>query len=152
MADSKTCEELKLDNQLCFALYSTSLAMSKLYKPYLQAMQLTYPQYLIMLILWEQDGVTLSDLGKKVMQDLGALSPVIKRMEIAGLISRQPSQEDERKVIICLTDAGQALQQQAKQIPADILCSTRLSIEGIAELRQQLQMLRQQLTTSTKDE
>ncbi|WKE65087.1 MarR family transcriptional regulator [Gallaecimonas kandeliae] len=142
------CEALKLDNQLCFALYSATLAMTKLYKPMLQALDLTYPQYLMMLVLWEQDGITATELGKKLMQDLGALSPVIKRLEAQGLIERRRSSQDERKVQLHLSEAGRALQTKAEAIPPQILCSSGLDLAAGSQLKQQLESLRQSLMDS----
>src|SRR3989338_5795761 len=97
---------LLLDNQLCFALYSTSLAMTKLYKPLLDELGLTYPQYLAMLVLWEKDGLTVSELGERLFLDSGTLTPLLKRLEVSGLISRIRAVEDERRVHITLTAAG----------------------------------------------
>src|SRR5215212_4007928 len=96
---------LLLDNQLCFALYSASLAMTKLYKPLLDELGLTYPQYLAMLVLWEQDGLMVSDLGERLSLDSGTLTPLLKRLESAGLIARIRAVEDERRVLITLTAA-----------------------------------------------
>ena len=100
-----TDSALLLDNQLCFALYSTSLAMTKLYKPLLEELGLTYPQYLVMLVLWEQDDVAVSELGSRLYLDSGTLTPLLKRMEAAGLLARSRSAEDERRVNIALTEA-----------------------------------------------
>ena len=109
-----------LDNQLCFALYSASLAMTKLYKPLLEALDLTYPQYLVMLVLWERDGLSVSALGERLSLDSGTLTPLLKRMETAGLLVRQRSSEDERRVHVCLSPAGQQLQAQAaRQAPGN---------------------------------
>ncbi|MBY4676033.1 MarR family winged helix-turn-helix transcriptional regulator [Marinobacterium arenosum] len=143
--ENSSCEALKLDNQLCFAIYSTSLTLNKLYKPLLQQLGLTYPQYLIMLVLWEQDDITLSQLSKRLGQDMGALSPVIKRLEAQGLITRQRSEADDRKIHLRLTEEGQALQQQAEAVPSHILCASGLSVEQALTLKQQLDELRQTL-------
>src|SRR5438132_4782254 len=98
-------EALQLDNQLCFALYSASLAMTKLYKPLLDELGLTYPQYLVMLALWEQDGLAVSGLGERLSLDSGTLTPLLKRLEAAGFISRVRDVEDERRVRVTLTTA-----------------------------------------------
>lgn len=143
--DKQIRDNLKLDNQLCFALYSASLAMNKIYKPLLQGLDLTYPQYLIMLVLWEEDGITATTLGKKLMQDLGALSPVIKRLEVQGLLERRRSQEDERKVELHLTTAGKAMQQQAGSLPEQILCASELNIDDLKTLKARLDELRESL-------
>src|SRR3954470_3587338 len=104
---------LLLDNQLCFALYSASLAMTKLYKPLLEDLGLTYPQYLVMLVLWERDGLMVSELGERLFLDSGTLTPLLKRLEAAGLIARIRAVEDERRVHISLTAAGRKLKARA---------------------------------------
>ena len=93
-----TCDDLLLDNQACFALHSTSLMMTKVYKPLLQALGLTYPQYLAMLVLWEQDGLTVGEISARLLTDPGSLTPLLKRLEAEGLLSRTRSREDERVV------------------------------------------------------
>ena len=136
---------LQLDNQLCFALYSTSLAMTKLYKPLLEELGLTYPQYLAMLVLWEQDGLTVSELGERLYLDSGTLTPLLKRMESAGLLSRIRAVEDERRVHITLTAAGRKLKAKAAKIPGCILSATQCSIPELVSLTQQVQSFRQRL-------
>jgi DNA-binding MarR family transcriptional regulator len=136
---------LLLDNQLCFALYSTSLAMTKLYKPLLDELGLTYPQYLTMLVLWEQDGLTVSELGQRLYLDSGTLTPLLKRLESSGLISRIRAVEDERRVHITLTAAGRKLKAQAAKIPGCILSASQCSIPELTALTQQVQALRQRL-------
>ena len=96
-------EWLALDNQVCFSLYSASLAMTKLYKPLLDPLGLTYPQYLVMLVLWETDDVSVSTLGERLSLDSGTLTPLLKRLEAAGLVKRARSAEDERRVQVSLT-------------------------------------------------
>jgi DNA-binding MarR family transcriptional regulator len=137
---------LQLDNQLCFALYSTSLAMTKLYKPMLEDMGLTYPQYLAMLVLWEQDGLTVSELGERLYLDSGTLTPLLKRMETAGLLSRIRAVQDERRVHITLTAAGRALKAKAAKIPGCIMSATQCSIPELVSLTQQVQSFRKRLT------
>ena len=139
---------LKLDNQLCFALYSASLAMTKLYKPLLKALGLTYPQYLAMLVLWERDGQMVSELGERLSLDSGTLTPLLKRMETAGWISRQRDVQDERRVFITLTPAGRTLKAEAAKVPPCILSATQCSIPEITALTQQVQALRGRLTTA----
>lgn len=136
---------LLLDNQLCFALYSTSLAMTKLYKPLLDELGLTYPQYLTMLVLWEQDGLTVSELGQRLYLDSGTLTPLLKRLETSGFISRIRAVEDERRVHITLTTAGRKLKAQAAKIPGCILSASQCSIPELMALTQQVQALRQRL-------
>ncbi|WP_397410219.1 MarR family winged helix-turn-helix transcriptional regulator [Polaromonas sp.] len=136
---------LLLDNQLCFALYSTSLAMTKLYKPLLDELGLTYPQYLAMLVLWEKDGLTVSELGERLFLDSGTLTPLLKRMEVSGLVSRLRDVEDERRVHITLTAAGRKLKSRAAGIPGCILSAAQCSIPELVALTQQVQALRQRL-------
>ena len=136
-------EWLKLDNQLCFALYATSRAMTQAYQPLLEPLGLTYPQYLVMLVLWEQDGVSVKQLGERLLLDSGTLTPLLKRLEAAGLLQRQRASQDERRVEVWLSDAGKALEQQAAAIPQAMRC--RYGAEGreaeSAMLRQTLQQL-----------
>eukprot|EP01031_Cornospumella_fuschlensis_P050453 gene50453-61728_t len=127
---TKTDALLQLDNQLCFALYSASLAMTKVYKPHLDAMGLTYPQYLAMMVLWEEDGLTVGEISSRLLTDPGSLTPLLKRLEAEGLLSRTRSREDERVVVVELTDAGRALQDKAKGIPQCILGASGLAPRG----------------------
>jgi len=136
---------LLLDNQLCFALYSTSLAMTRLYKPLLDALGLTYPQYLVLLVLWEQDGLTVSALGERLFLDSGTLTPLLKRLESSGLVSRQRATQDERRVHITLTPAGRALKDEAAQVPGCILNATQCPVPELVALTRQVQALRQRL-------
>jgi DNA-binding MarR family transcriptional regulator len=142
---NKTDAMLKLDNQLCFALYSTSLAMTKLYKPLLDELGLTYPQYLAMLVLWEQDGLMVSEIGERLYLDSGTLTPLLKRLESAGLISRIRAVEDERRVHITLTAAGRKLKAKAAKIPDCILTAAQCPVPELMALTQQVQALRQRL-------
>lgn len=136
---------LLLDNQLCFALYSTSLAMTKLYKPLLDELGLTYPQYLAMLVLWEKDGLTVSELGERLFLDSGTLTPLLKRLESSGLVARLRDVQDERRVHISLTAAGRKLKSRAARIPGCILSASQCSIPELVSLTQQVQALRQRL-------
>lgn len=136
---------LHLDNQLCFALYSTSLAMTKTYKPLLEQIGLTYPQYLVMLILWQQDGVALRDIAEKLHTESGALTPVLKRMQEMGLLNRTRSPHSERTLEIRLTDKGRALQQEARKVYSHIARSCGSSLAEVEALRDQLIKLRQTL-------
>ena len=138
---------LLLDNQLCFALYSTSLAMTKLYKPLLAQIGLTYPQYLVMLVLWEQDGITVSELGERLFLDSGTLTPLLKRLEASGLLVRQRDAQDERRVRTTLTPQGRALRDAAEPIPACVLQSTGCTLPEVMALTVQLQRLRDQSGT-----
>ena len=136
---------LLLDSQLCFALYSTSLAMNKVYRKLLGGLDLTYPQYLVMLVLWEGDGITVTDIGERLFLDSATLTPLLKRLESAGLIFRQRSRQDERQVAVTLSDAGRALQQQAVTIPHAVGCAAQCDTDTMLALKQQLELLRQQL-------
>ena len=136
---------LQLDNQLCFALYSTSLAMTKVYKPLLDELGLTYPQYLAMLVLWEKDGLMVSELGQRLYLDSGTLTPLLKRLEASGFITRIRAVEDERRVHITLTSSGRKLKAKAAKIPACILSASQCSISEISDLTRQVQSLRQHL-------
>jgi len=142
------CEALKLDNQLCFALYSTSLQMTKVYKPLLQQLGLTYPQYIAMLVLWEQDGITVGEISARMLTDPGSLTPLLKRLEGEGLITRKRSASDERVVELRLTDKGRELRQQAESIPACILTASGLSLEELGRLKNELVDLRGSLQGS----
>ncbi|WP_423458154.1 MarR family winged helix-turn-helix transcriptional regulator [Ottowia sp. VDI28] len=136
---------LKLDNQLCFALYSASLAMTKLYKPLLGKLGLTYPQYLVMLALWEEDAQMVSALGQRLSLDSGTLTPLLKRLETAGFVSRMRDTADERRVHIMLTAAGRRLKARAAQVPECLLAASQCSIDELVALTQQLRGLRDRL-------
>ncbi|MBG9389428.1 MarR family winged helix-turn-helix transcriptional regulator [Caenimonas aquaedulcis] len=138
-------QALLLDNQLCFALYSTSLAMTKLYKPMLDELGLTYPQYLAMLALWERDGLMVSELGEKLFLDSGTLTPLLKRLEAAGYIARIRDVQDERRVHITLTAAGRRLKAKAQKIPGCILTAAQCSVPELIGLTQQIRGLRERL-------
>lgn len=136
---------LQLDKQLCFALYSASLAMTKLYKPLLKPLGLTYPQYLVMLVLWEKDDCMVSQLGDRLFLDSGTLTPLLKRMEASGWLQRQRDAVDERRVRIALTPAGLALRQDVAHIPVCLLQKTACTLPELQALTQQLQQLRDHL-------
>lgn len=136
---------LLLDNQVCFALYSASLAMTKLYKPFLDELGLTYPQYLAMLALWEEDGPSVSRLGERLRLDSGTLTPLLKRLETAGLVARIRAVDDERRVHITLTPAGRRLRSRAARIPSCVLDASQCSLAEVTQLTRQLQSLRDRL-------
>ena len=142
------CESLMLDNQLCFALHSTSLLMTKAYKPLLQALGLTYPQYLAMMVLWEEDGLTVGEISSRLLTDPGSLTPLLKRLEAEGLLSRTRSREDERVVVVELTAAGRALQDQAMGIPQCILGASGMELEQLRKLQADLIALRSNLQSA----
>jgi DNA-binding MarR family transcriptional regulator len=145
-APASHLESLKLDNQLCFALYSASLAMTKAYKPLLSTLGITYPQYLVLLLLWEHDGQTVSALGDRLFLDSGTLTPLLKRMEQATLLRRERSADDERRVQVWLSPPGQALRTQAQTIPQCMLQAAACSMAELSTLTQSVQTLRDQLT------
>ncbi len=139
---------LRLDQQLCFALYSASLAMTKLYRPLLDELELTYPQYLVMLTLWERDGASVGEIGAQLTLDSGTLTPLLKRLETAGWLQRQRSEGDERRVEVHLTDAGRALKEQARSLPPRIAAATGCTLDELRSLTQRLQGLRSSLSHS----
>ena len=138
----------RLDRQLCFALYSTSLAMTKLYRPLLEPLGLTYPQYLVMLALWEQDELSVSDLGERLQIDSGTLSPLLKRLDAAELLTRRRDPADERRVLVTLTLAGRRLKARAESIPQRLTCAAACDLDELADLTARLQTLRRQLSAA----
>jgi DNA-binding MarR family transcriptional regulator len=137
---------LTLDQQLCFALYSSSLAMTKLYKPLLEPLKLTYPQYLVMLVLWEHDGLTVSEVGERLTLDSGTLTPLLKRLQTSGLLARQRDTEDERRVIVKLTAAGRALKARAAKVPPQVASAAACPLDELAALTTRLKRLRDDIT------
>ncbi|MGX1960264.1 MarR family winged helix-turn-helix transcriptional regulator [Serratia proteamaculans] len=136
---------LLLDQQLCFALYSANLALNKVYRKLLSRLELTYPQYLVMLVLWEGDEIRVTDIGERLFLDSATLTPLLKRLEIAGLLVRYRATTDERQVIIALTDAGRALREKAQSVPEAVMCATDCSLDEIVNIKQQLEKLRGKL-------
>lgn len=136
----------QLDDQLCFALYSTSLAMSKLYRKLLKKLDITYSQYLVLMVLWEQDQQTVSSIGERLLLDSATLTPLLKRMEQAGLVHRVRAASDERQVIISLTEQGSAMRKEAAGFPAQIMCASGCDVEDLTALKKQLDQLRASLT------
>ncbi|MEB3754021.1 MarR family transcriptional regulator [Acinetobacter sp. MD2(2019)] len=136
---------LKLDHQLCFALYSTHLALNQVYRKLLTPLGLTYPQYLVMLILWETNPQTVSTIGRRLFLESSTLTPMLKRLEKMELLSRQRSEQDERQVLIALTDKGQQLKQQAEKIPELIRDHSQCDLQSLSELKHQLDALRAKL-------
>ena len=146
--DAAASSWLRLDRQLCFALYSTSLAMTKLYKPLLDPLGLTYPQYLAMLVLWEQDGIGVGELGTRLHLDSGTLTPLLKRLESAGLVARARAQDDERRVVVALTAPGRALRRRAEAVPRGVGEAMRCGSGEVAKLTRELQALRTRLQSA----
>jgi MarR family transcriptional regulator, organic hydroperoxide resistance regulator len=140
--------QLMLGNQLCFAIYSTAHAFNRVYKPLLDRLGLTYPQYLVMLVLWEQDGVAVKAIGERLQLDSGTLTPLLKRLEAAHLIKRTRSSEDERQVLIALTPQGQALKEKARGVPPAILAASGCSLGELGALKKNLLALRDQLNAA----
>lgn len=139
---------LLLDEQVCFALYSTTLAMNKVYRQLLKKLELTYPQYLVMMVLWESDQVTVSDIGSRLFLDSATLTPLLKRLESAGLISRQRAASDERQVIITLTTAGRELRKKAEAVPDAVFCAAACSPDQLQTIKAGLEVLRDKLLRS----
>ena len=145
-ADRRADAWLALDKQLCFALYSASLAMTKVYKPLLAPLGLTYPQYLVMLALWEADGLTVSALGDRLALDSGTLTPLLKRLEAQGQLSRERDAQDERRVIVRLTPAGRQLKVRARKVPQEVGRASGCELSEIVDLTRQLTSVRDALT------
>ncbi|AXF77673.1 MarR family transcriptional regulator [Erwinia tracheiphila] len=145
--DDKEAQDppLLLDKQLCFALYSANLALNKLYRQLLSELDITYPQYLVMLVLWEKDNVTVSQIGGRLFLDSATLTPLLKRLESAGLLHRQRSRKDERQVVITLTAQGQQLRSKATGIPDSIACAAASDVATLQSLKQELESLRDNL-------
>ncbi|OLO04937.1 MarR family winged helix-turn-helix transcriptional regulator [Salinicola socius] len=144
---NNTDDALALESQLCFALYSTQLAMNKLYRSLLRELELTYPQYLAMMVLWQRDRQTVSEIGEQLTLDSATLTPLLKRLEAAGLVTRQRSRQDERQVEVALTDQGRALRDRAESIPESVGCASQCTPEEAAGLRDALHGLRRRLDT-----
>lgn len=136
---------LKLDNQLCFAVYSASLAMTRLYKPLLEKLGLTYPQYLVLLVLWEHDGLTVSEVGERLSLDSGTLTPLLKRLEANGLVARIRDVADERRVHVNLTAVGRKLKARAADVPGCLISASECSVPELISLTQQIQSLRDRI-------
>jgi MarR family transcriptional regulator, organic hydroperoxide resistance regulator len=134
-------EFLKLENQLCFSLYASSRAITRMYRPFLEGLGITYPQYLVLLVLWDQKESTVKELSEKLDLDSGTLTPMLKRMEAQQLVQRKRSSEDERVVNIHITEAGLALYDKALCIPQSLLASSGLSPEEIYTFNEQLKRI-----------
>ena len=122
-----TYDQLKLENQICFPIYAASRLITREYQPLLEEMGLTYPQYLVLLVLWEKDGLPVNEIGQKLLLNTNTVTPLLKRMEAQGLVSRQRSAEDERQVLVSLTAQGRALREEAQAIPEKLVAG--LSVE-----------------------
>jgi DNA-binding MarR family transcriptional regulator len=141
---------LILDDQLCFALYSTSHAMNRAYREPLRALGLTYPQYLVMLVLWQKDALSVSDIGSRLYLDSATLTPLLKRLEGLGLVQRSRAPSDERSVIVTVTDAGRQLKREARRVPMQIARAMNSSLDDIVDLRGKLSSLRAHLLQASQ--
>jgi DNA-binding MarR family transcriptional regulator len=142
---------LLLNNQICFAVYSTAHAFNRVYKPLLDRLGLTYPQYLVMLVLWERDGLSVKEIGERLFLDSGTLTPLLKRLEAAYLVKRTRSKADERQVLVALTARGAGLRDKAKAvIPPAILAASGCSVGELSELQKSLVTLREQLDAAAE--
>ena len=142
----------KLEDQLCFALYTTSNALTRFYRPHLKRLGLTYPQYLVMLALWDEDNLTVKDLGARLGLDSGTMTPLLKRLEAAGLVRRERDAQDERRVVISLSRAGGDLAARAADLPTLIARATGLSTAEIGALIEQLEAVRRNLQAAAPEE
>ncbi|MBB5166035.1 MarR family winged helix-turn-helix transcriptional regulator [Mycobacterium sp. AZCC_0083] len=143
---------MPVDQQLCFALYSASRAMTAAYRPVLTEMNLTYPQYLVMLVLWEEERVTVGRLGERLQLDSGTLSPLLKRLEGNGFVRRERSRDDERLVDVTLTPAGRRLEDRAQCIPEELGSATGMTEQEAADLRDAVRHLTDALNASNRKE
>lgn len=141
---------IKLDSMLCFAIYATGHGFTRFYKPRLEALDLTYPQYLVLIVLWERDDITVNTLGNRLFLDSGTITPLVKRLEARGLVSRKRDEDDERQVRIRLTPEGRALQDKALAVPLTIARGTGLTREDVDRLRAELLTLRDRLDSQAE--
>ena len=142
---AKPAASLQLGEQLCFALYSTMLAMNKVYRKLLLELGVTYPQYLVLLVLWERDGLMVSEISQRVFLESPTLTPLLKRMELLGLLRRIRGKNDERQVIVTLTEQGRALRRRARAVPGGVFCAAECNPDELASIRDHLFQLRARL-------
>jgi MarR family transcriptional regulator, organic hydroperoxide resistance regulator len=148
MPPTRPTDPLALANMICFAIYSAGHAFNRAYKPLLDALGLTYPQYLVMIVLWEEDGQTVGQIGERLQLDSSTLTPLLKRLESAGYVRRERDPADERQVRIRLTDSGQELHRKALKIPAAMICACGKDGTELARLNTDILALRDALTAS----
>ncbi|MGO4198552.1 MarR family winged helix-turn-helix transcriptional regulator [Rhizobium sp. YAF28] len=141
--------QLKLDSFICFAVYTASHAFNRVYKPLLDELGLTYPQYLAMVSLWEEDGQTVGGLGEKLFLESSTLTPLLKRLETAGYIRRERSRQDERVVVLRLTEEGKRLKERAETVPGCIIDASGRGADQLARLQAEIVALREALNKST---
>ncbi|MBK5195211.1 MAG: MarR family transcriptional regulator [Proteiniphilum sp.] len=127
-------EQLKLSNQICFPIYAASRLITREYQPHLEKLGITYPQYLVLMVLWEEDGITVNDIAGKLILNTNTVTPLLKRMEAMGVITRKRSDKDERKVLINLTGKGKAMREQAADIPLQLMGALQNSVINLDEL------------------
>ncbi|UUO23874.1 MarR family transcriptional regulator [Colwellia sp. M166] len=148
MTKPDSSSNLTLDKQICFSLYSASNAMARSYQPLLKKLDLTYLQYIVMMVLWQDSIMNVKELGAKVHLDSGTLTPLLKRLEGKGLVIRSRSKADERVRIISLSDAGNKLRQAAEQVPDMMMCKSKMTSEELNNLKQACDLLLKNLTTT----
>ena len=148
MTRPDSSSNLTLDKQICFSLYSASNAMARSYQPLLKKLDLTYLQYIVMMVLWQDSTMNVKELGAKVHLDSGTLTPLLKRLEAKGLVIRSRSQSDERIRLISLSDAGKKLRQAAEQVPDMMMCKSKMTSEELSSLKQACDLLLKNLTTA----
>ncbi|MFF3938900.1 MarR family winged helix-turn-helix transcriptional regulator [Streptomyces phaeofaciens] len=141
MTNQETDGSLRLDDQLCFALYAAQRAVTSAYRPLLDELGLTYPQYLVLLVLWEHGETTVKELAAALRLDYGTVSPLLKRLEAAGLVRRERSARDERSVLVACTGRGEELKGRAERVPGALLAATELAGAEVARLREELWQL-----------
>lgn len=141
MSTNNESSHLILDKQLCFSLYSANNAMSRAYQPLLKQLDLTYLQYIVMMVLWQESPLNVKELGHKIHLDSGTLTPLLKRLETKGLIRRARSEQDERIRVISLTNEGLALRKEAEAVPTAMLCKSKMSIEELSALKNACDLL-----------
>lgn len=139
---------LPVSDMICFSLYSATHAMQAAYKPLLDQVGLTYPQYLVLTVLWQTDGQSVGQIGQTLQLESNTLTPLLKRMEGQGLVTRSRSREDERQVMVSLTEAGKTLQNRAAHIPACILEKSGMTLQALTALRDQINALRGHLRSA----
>lgn len=149
-ADMGSGGDLRLERQLCFSVYTTMLAVNKMFRKLQGELDLTYPQYLVMLVLWERDGLMVSEICDKLFLETATLTPLLKRLEVRGLVDRQRSSEDERKVIVTLTNQGRGLMGAAKGIPAGMALAMGCGTDMMGHLQQELRAMRESLLDAAR--
>ncbi|WP_102958229.1 MarR family winged helix-turn-helix transcriptional regulator [Mangrovicella endophytica] len=139
---ASTAKQLRLDDQLCYGIYSLSLAINRAYKPLLDRLGITYPQYLVLMALWETDSQTVGAIGERLMLESSTLTPLLKRLEAAGLVERRRNPADERQVIVALTSSGRALEAEADCLPKALLAASGKAIPTLMDLNREVRLLR----------